>query len=266
MSQLRNARSLTARSVLLSVLLGTDPPRLPVRVLVRTTELFGIAEGTTRTALSRMAAAGEVEADDGSYALAAGRLLARQARQTASRAARTRPGWDGAWSQAVVGSPGRRRTAGDRAALRAALSAARLAELREGVWLRPDNLAGLPDDRPDGPGRPDLADVRWFRTFPADDEPALAGQLWDLAAWSRAADDLRDRMATLVAPLEAGDRASLRDGFVLSADVLRHFQLDPLLPTELLPPDWPGDALRKDYDRYDDAYRRLLGDWLRGHG
>lgn len=262
MSQQRNARSLTARSVLLSVLLGTDPPRLPVRVLVRTTELFGIAEGTTRTALSRMAAAGEVEADDGSYALAAGRLLARQARQTASRAARTRPGWDGAWAQAVVGSPGRRRTAADRAALRAALTAARLAELREGVWLRPDNLGG----HPEAVALPDDTDVRWFRTFPADDRRALARQLWDLPAWSGAADDLRERMATLVAPLEAGDRGSLRDGFVLSADVLRHFQLDPLLPAELLPPDWPGDALRKDYDRYDDAYRRLLGDWLRGHG
>jgi len=261
MSQRRNSRSLTARSVLLSVLLGTDPPHLPVRVLVRTTELFGIAEGTTRTALSRMAAAGEVEADDGSYALAAGRLLARQARQTASRAAHTRPGWDGAWVQAVVGAPGVRRTAADRATLRAELTGARLAELREGVWLRPDNLG-------EGPGGADggAPDVRWFRTFPTDDGPALAGQLWDLAGWATGADELRDRMATLVEPLEAGDRGSLRDGFVLSAAVLRHFQLDPLLPGELLPPGWPGDALRKDYDRYDDAYRRLLGDWLRDHG
>ncbi|HEY8546028.1 MAG TPA: PaaX family transcriptional regulator C-terminal domain-containing protein [Acidimicrobiales bacterium] len=262
MSQRRNTRSLTARSVLLSVLLGTDPPRLPVQVLVRTTELFGIAEGTTRTALSRMAAAGEVEADDGHYALAADRLLARQARQTASREARTRPGWDGAWSEVVVGAPGRRRAAADRAALRAALGAARLAELREGVWLRPDNLGLRPGDL----ALPADTDVRWFRTFPLDDGPALAAQLWDLDGWAQAAEELRDRMAVLVEPLEAGDRGSLRDGFVLSADVLRHFQLDPLLPAELLPAGWPGDALRKDYDRYDAAYRLVLRDWLRGHG
>jgi len=259
MSQRRNTRSLTARSVLLSVLLGTDPPRLPVRVLVRTTELFGIAEGTTRTALSRMAAAGEVEADDGSYALAADRLLARQARQVASRAARTRPRWDGGWAQAVVGAPGRRRSAADRAALRAALAAARLAELREGLWLRPDNLGDPPDV-------PDVPDVQWFRTTPVDDPRVLAGRLWDLDGWAAGADDLRGQMATLVEPLEAGDRQALREGFVLSAAVLRQFQLDPLLPADLLPAGWPGDALRKDYDRYDDAYRRLLGSWLREHG
>jgi len=248
--------TLTARSVLLSVLLGTDPPRLPVQVLVRTTELFGIAEGTTRTALSRMTAAGEVVADDGSYTLAADRLLARQARQTASRAARTAPRWDGAWAQAVVGAQGRRRPAADRAALRSALTVARLAELREGVWLRPDNL-GRPPEVADSD-----ADVQWFRTFPVEDAVELAGRLWDLDAWAAQADDLRRQMAGLVAPLEGGDHGSLRDGFVLSAAVLRHFQLDPLLPAELLSPDWPGDALRKDYDRYDAAYRRILGKWL----
>lgn len=255
MSQQRNARSLTARSVLLSVLLGTDPPRLPVQMLVRTTELFGIAEGTTRTALSRMAAGGEVVADDGHYSLAADRLLARQARQTASRAARTRPGWDGTWLQAVVGAPGRRRAAAERAALRATLGSARLAELREGLWLRPDNLG----DPPEVPG------ARWFRATPADDPAGLAADLWDLDGWAAAADDLRAQMADLVGPLEAGDRGSLRDGFVLSAAVLRQFQLDPLLPVELRPQGWPGDDLRHEYDRYDAAYRRLLQDWFRDH-
>ena len=283
--------TLTARSVLLSVLLGTDPPRLPVQVLVRTTELFGIAEGTTRTALSRMATAGEVVADDGSYALA-GRLLARQARQTASRAAHTSPRWDGGWTQAVVGSHGRRRAASDRAAVRSALTGARLAELREGVWLRPDNLGEHPDadadadadgdadgdpGTPGGPGSagapggregaggPGGDEVQWFRTFPAEDALELAGRLWDLDGWAARASELQAEMTRLVEPLESGDHRSLRDGFVLSADVLRHFQLDPLLPVELLPAQWPGDALRRHYDRYDAAYRRLLGRWLRGH-
>jgi phenylacetic acid degradation operon negative regulatory protein len=253
MSSLRNG--LTARSVLLSVLLGTTPPRLPVQVLVRTTELFGIAEGTTRTALSRMAAAGEVEAREGWYALAADRLLARQARQTVSRAAVTRAAWDGAWRQGVVSTRGPR-AAADRAALRAALTAARLAELREGVWLRPDNLDAsielpVPADQ-----------VRWFRSFPTDDPVTLAGALWDLPAWAEEAARLREDMGELIEPLEEGDPRVLREGFVLSAAVLRQFQVDPLLPAELLPPDWPGGALRKEYDRYDAAYRALLLTWL----
>ena len=59
-TQLRNIAALTARSVIASTLLGTEPPRLPGRVLVRVGELFGITEGTIRTALSRMVASGEL--------------------------------------------------------------------------------------------------------------------------------------------------------------------------------------------------------------
>ena len=253
----KSSNALTARSVLLSVLLGTDPPRLPVRRLVRTTQLFGIAEGTTRTALSRMAAAGEVVADDGWYGLGSDRLLARQARQAASRQGDTAP-WDGTtWRQAVVVADAPR-TADSRAALRAALAGARLAELREGLWLRPDNLGDLPAAVPGAPGE----GLRWFRASPDGDPAALAARLWPLDAWSARADELVERMAGLVGPLEAGEREVLADGFVLSADVLRHVQADPLLPSQLLPPGWPGDGLRRTYDRYDHAYRATLATWL----
>ena len=131
-------RPLTARSVIASTLLGTTPPRLPGRLLVRAGALFGLAEGTVRTALSRMVAAGELTTDDGTYALA-GPLLARQARQDESRRAVVAAvPWDGTWVLAVVhGEP---RPAPQRAELRAAATALRLAELREGVWARPDNL------------------------------------------------------------------------------------------------------------------------------
>ena len=65
MSSIRDTtrRPLTARSVIASTLLGVDPPRLPALALVRSGELFGLREGATRTALSRMAANGEVVAD-----------------------------------------------------------------------------------------------------------------------------------------------------------------------------------------------------------
>ena len=235
------------------MLLGSDPPRLPVQLLVRTTELFGIAEGTTRTALSRMAAAGEVVADDGWYALAADRLLARQARQSASRAARTRA-WTGKrWRQAVVVADGRR-AAAERSALRAALAAARLAELREGVWLRPDNVDVAAVEAPE---------LRWSTLVPDGDPAELAAELWDLPGWAGDADRLRARMDALLPGLERGDRTVLADGFVLSADVLRHLQADPLLPAELLPDGWPGADLRREYDRYDRAYRAVLRAWFR---
>ena len=184
----QSSNSLTARSVLLSVLLGTTPPRLPVRRLVRTTELFGIAEGTTRTALSRMAAAGEVTAGDGWYELAGDRLLARQARQSASREARTAAWEGGRWVEGVVAAEGRR-PAAERAALRSALSAARLAELREGVWLRPDNLGGvarLAAGVAAGVGEGGDG-VVWFTAVPAGDPAALAARLWPLGSWAEGA-------------------------------------------------------------------------------
>ncbi|TDC84405.1 PaaX domain-containing protein, C- domain protein, partial [Actinomadura sp. 7K507] len=129
-------RPLTARSVVLSTLLGVHPPRLPARYLVRVGDLFGIAEGTIRVALSRMVAAGDLVQSGGTYSLTE-RLLERQARQDESRLPPAQP-WDGTWEIAVITAE--RRPAADRAALRHAMSALRLAELREGTWLRPANL------------------------------------------------------------------------------------------------------------------------------
>jgi phenylacetic acid degradation operon negative regulatory protein len=255
MSTTRNTRPLTARSVLASVLLGTDPPWLPTPLLVRTAGLFGISEGSARTALSRLVSGGEAVAEEGGYRLA-GRLVARQARQVESRRADTRP-WDGTWELATVDGD-TARSAVDRAALRDALGALRLAEVREGVWTRPDNLA--PDRSPAASAVAERW-CRWWRRASPDPVPA-AGALWDLAGWTATAAALRAEMAELVDQLEAGDTAALADGFVTSAAVLRHLQADPLLPRPLLPAGWPGDALRADYDRYDTAYRAVLRTWF----
>lgn len=235
------------------MLLGTDPPRLPAAVLVRAGELFGIAEGTTRVALSRMVAGGELKADDGWYALTGARLLERRVRQAASRAADTHP-WDGTWLVAVVTAE--RRAAAARAELRDALMRARLGELREGVWARPDNISLA---------LASVVDEQCTTMRASDIEPALVGKLWDLEGWQDRARSLRSDMKQLVRPLERGDTLALADGFVISAAVLRHFQADPLLPDSLLPARWPGRALRADYDRFDTAYRAVLRDWFRAN-
>lgn len=250
MTQLRNT-NLTARSVIASTLLGTEPPRLPGRVLVRVGDLFGINEGTIRTALSRMVANGELAADDGAYQLRGPRLLERQSRQSTSRKA-TRHRWHGAWVMAIVVSE--RRDASARADLRAALESVRLAELREGVWLRPDNIDVV---------WPAVAPEQCTIVHARDVDPSLVSRLWPLDAWARQADELRAEMAQLVAPLEASEINALADGFVVSAAVLRHFQADPLLPEELLPRGWPGAQLRDEYDRFDAAYRALLREYFR---
>ena len=233
-----DTRPLTARSIVASTLLGVRPPRLPARALVASGRLFGIAEGTVRTALSRMVAAGELVAVDGRYELA-GPFLVRRERQDESRAGVVRD-WGGSWQLAVVG--GERRSAADRAALRQAMRALRLAELREGVWLRPDNLD--PRRLPDARG---VVEAQ-CTTMAATPDPSLARRLWDLDGWAARADERSDALAA--------DRFDdLAASFVLSAAVLRHLQADPLLPEVLLPDGWPGARLRERYETYDAAFK-----------
>jgi len=238
---------LTARSVLLSTLLGTQPPSLSVARLVAVAGLFGVSENAARVALSRMAAAGEVVAEEGRYRLT-GRLLDRQNRQEESRkgvAAR----WRGDWVVLVVTASGREASA--RASLRDALRAARLAELREGVWLRPDNVAVAV------PVAVETVTSR-FRARPHEDGPLLAARLWDLEGWAAGAHQLLARLSSTREDLQPGNTEALAPGFVLSASVLRHLQADPLLPPALLARDWPGEELRELYDDWDRAYRAVL--------
>lgn len=227
---LPTVRPLSARSVVLSTLLGFHPPALPVHALIRVGSLFGIAERTVRVALTRMAAEGDVVAEGGVYRLSQ-RLVDRQARQDEACWPHTRA-WHGDWEMAVVTTSSR--PLGYRVALRRSMFALRLAELREGVWLRPANLArDLHDNVVD--------QCTFFTTRPDDDPVELTRTLWDLDAW--AGEALR-----LLADL---DRASgLEEGFVVTAEVLRHLLIDPVLPDALLPAQWPAADLRDRFGRF----------------
>jgi len=241
----------TARSVMASALLGVDPPELPVAQLVRLTGLFGINENRARVALSRMVSRGEVTTNGSGLYRLAGHLLERRSRQSASRSGVT-GGYRGQWQVAVVTTSGS--TADVRTERRRVLAYARLAELREGVWMRPDNLgASLPGELRD--------DIESLSARPSEPR-RLATRLWDLGDWSARADGLLGQLGRLTPD---GPEA-LAPGFTLSAAVLRHLQADPLLPEELLPPRWPGDRLRSVYDAWDGQYRRTLADWSRVGG
>lgn len=248
-------RPLTARSVIASTLLGVVPPRLPALALVRSGELFGLREGATRTALSRMAAAGEVVAEGGAYCLA-GPLLDRHERQ--QRARRTeQPPWDGTWVLALV-TPARR-SAPDRASFRDAARRLLLAEVRSGVWARPDDVAA--DRRPESYDTVD-AQVTWVRGARPDDVDTFVTS-FALEEWADRARELIDELGTAQAGLDHGSADALAATFVLSATVLRHLVADPSLPEELLPDDWPGRDLRRSYDRFDAAFKTTWRRWYR---
>ena len=112
-----------------------------------------------------------------------------------------------------------------------------------------------------GPGVAD-AQCLWAASAALDPPPDPAA-LWDLDGWADDARALRAELAGLLPRFEGGDTGALGVGFVVSAAVLRHFQRDPLLPASCCPPSWPGDDLRRDYERYDAAYRAVWTDWFR---
>jgi phenylacetic acid degradation operon negative regulatory protein len=218
-----------ARSVVLSVLLGAHPAWASAAELIRLTDDFGIKETTLRVALTRMVSAGDLIRSADGYRLSE-RLLARQRRQDDAMRPQLRA-WRGEWTTLIVTSVGTDpRT---RAALRTTLHNKRFGELREGVWMRPDNL----ELDLDGPLR---ARVRIVRA--RDDAPAeLAGQLWDLPSWARTGHRLLAEMSAA---------ADVPARFVLAAAIVRHLLTDPVLPTELLPADWPGSRLRAAYNNF----------------
>jgi len=228
---------LTARSVALSTLLGYHPPALPISALVKVGELFGIRHRAIRVALTRMVRDGDVTVDNGVYRLSE-RLLRRQAQQDALASPPTRR-WTGGWEMAIVTST--TRPLAERVALRKSMVRHRMGELREGVWMRPDNLSRELDGI--------IADQCEFLVAHHADSPGLAASLWDLPGWAAEA----DRLLTVLDEAE-----SLAEGFMATAQVIRHLLLDPYLPDELLPAGWPGDRLRERYTDFNANYSERL--------
>lgn len=228
---------LPARSVVLSLLLGSHPDRMAAADLVRAGEHFGIPASTTRVALTRAVAAGDLRRDAGDYVL--GERLARRQRRQDEAVLDAETPWDGGWELAVVVVAGR--PGAERAALRERLASYRLAELREGVWTRPANLS-----RPRSYA--DDVVLSTFTATPDEDPVALAAGLWDLRGWATTGRQLVDLLA------ETPDPAPR---LAVAAQVVRHLASDPLLPTALLPRDWPAPAMRAAYADYQAELREL---------
>lgn len=242
-------RPLSPRSIVLSVLLGTHPPAMRAAPLVEFTSLFGISEGSLRTALSRMAAAGELTVDDGVYRLS-GRLLDRQREQDTGRHGPP-PAWDGTWWIAAVHAD--RRSVGERRFFRAAAVAARFGELRPDTWMRPANIDVAVD-------LPDTIVTRGPLVH--GDPQELVGRLWDLDSLARTAQAHLDRLGPTGASLDRGQHdAALADAFMTLAAAQRFLRTEPQLPDELAVSRGAAD-LRARYDEVATAFQRRLAAFL----
>lgn len=241
---------LTPRSIVLSVLLGSHPPRMPVGRILEFTSLFDLADGTVRTALSRMVAAGDLINDDGIYRLA-GRLVERQAQQDAGR--RHPPSdWDHTWWMVAVLSD--RRTMAERRAFRAWAIGARLAELRPDLWLRPANL-DIPTDLPD------VLITRGSMISGAQQQ--LVAHLWDLDALRARSNVNRLALEAAAARLGDPDDRSLADAFTALAAAQQFLRIEPQLPANLTP-HTIGDDVRMRYAEVVEVFQARLAQFFAG--
>jgi phenylacetic acid degradation operon negative regulatory protein len=218
----------------LSLLLGAHPPRLPVSDILDAGAAFGLAPATVRVALTRLVRAGDLVSERAVYALSPRHLERQRAQDAEMDPVRHR--WDGTWETIIVTSTGR--DAATRAELRRRLTSRRLVMLREGVWMRPDNLPR------DDSAEPDT--IRLLATH--DDAVDLAGRLWDLPAWAATGRELLDATT---------HGSTFADRFTGAAALVRHLRTDPALPDALLPADWPGDAMRAGYEDFRSEIKRL---------
>jgi phenylacetic acid degradation operon negative regulatory protein len=252
LAQRLNVRPMSARSLVLTTLLGSHPPRLPPQALVAVGELFEVPDGTIRTALSRMAADGELVVADGRYQMS-GTFSARQAALDSGRRARHEP-WDGSWWAAVVLSE--RRPLADRRAFRTDMTRALMGELRPDVWVRPANLDLAIDDSSVFVSRGPLD---------LDAGRQLAGSLWDLQPLEASLRQLISEAIGAVELLAAGGSAALAQSFIVSVAVARALAAEPQLPNDLVGAGWPADELRRQYDELERLHGSVLHQFLTTH-
>jgi phenylacetic acid degradation operon negative regulatory protein len=232
---------------------------LPSAALVALLGEFGISQVAARAALSRLARRGLLEVSKEGrrtyYAMtdSASAMLRGGARRIMSFGMTART-WDGSWRIAIFSVPEEQRDL--RHAARGRLRWLGFAPLYDGVWISPHDVAGDAAEALDGLG------VRSYSVLAAQAPPGVPQGLDPLCAWDLA--ELRSSYDRFVSEREALLRRAL-DGAVSTAEALlartdlmdtwRHFpNLDPELPAELLPPDWPR---KRAHDMFAQLYDHL---------
>ncbi|HUA35260.1 MAG TPA: hypothetical protein VMA09_16750 [Candidatus Binataceae bacterium] len=253
------ADALTARELVIDFLSNRAPRELSARLIVDSAAALGFTEQSIRMALTRMVEDGvAISAARGLYKLAPSgetmRIEVRKWRNILNLTQR----WSGAWI--VVHDAHIRRS--DRAALRRHEQALRLrgfADLSTGLRIRPANLRDPLDALRDQLRALGLHHEAIVATLGDLDQhtQAHALKLWDTAKLIESYEGLTRALGestNRVQHLKLEDAAS--ETLVLGRSVLRHINLDPLLPDELMPAE-PLRRLVQDMIKYDDMARQI---------
>ena len=217
-----------------------------------------IGDGVVRTAMSRLAADGWLERSrvgrNSFYRLAErGRATFRTATEHIYNAHPPPPG--SGFELVLLGN------GGDREAARSALQDAGFGSAAPGVWVAPTGTAVPPEA---------AEALRLDTTTDAETGRRLAALSWPLDQTAAAYHHFFEAFEPLRGGLVAGGALSDQDSFIariLLIHAWRRIVLrDPVLPADLLPPDWPGTAARA---LCAELYQRLLPAserWLDANG
>ncbi|MFZ2062962.1 MAG: hypothetical protein WAU82_18285 [Candidatus Binatus sp.] len=260
-------RHLTARELVIDFLSNRYPREMSVQEITGVGIALGFTEQSLRMALTRLVEQSvAANIGRGRYRLSpSGEAMRDEVRKWRNLGDLARP-WSGAWIGVFDASVPR----SDRAALRRHERAMRLRgfrELQSGLWIRPANL------------RDSVAELREhlraLGLHPAalviglddldDDARAKATSLWDTAAMLATYRALADELLASKGKL---DRLPLdtaaAESMVLGRDVIRHINLDPVLPEELMPQRALSNLIRVMSD-YDQNARQIWRRFMRAH-
>ena len=260
-------RHLTARELVIDFLSNRYPREMSVQEIAGVGIALGFSEQSLRMALTRLVEQ-SVAANPGRgrYRLSpSGEAMRDEVRKWRHLDEVAKP-WSGAWIavfDAVI-------PRSDRAALRRHERAMRLRgfrELQSGLWIRPANL------------RDSVAELREhlraLGLHPSalvvalqdldDDARARATSLWDTAAMLATYRALAEELIASKGKLERLplDTAAA-ESMVLGRDVIRHINLDPVLPEELMPQRALTNLIRVMSD-YDQNARQIWRRFMRAH-
>jgi phenylacetic acid degradation operon negative regulatory protein len=241
---------------------------MPVRALVAAGDLFGISENSVRVTLARLLADGLIARDErGAYRLGPGaQAVSRQVASWRELNARMRP-WDGGWLAVHTGGLGR----SDRAQLRRrirALSWLGFRDLRPGLVVRPDNLAGgVEAVRAQLHSLGLEPDALVFVMAGLDEATEQrARRLWPVTRMVAGHRSARLALERSERRLQALPEArAMVESFEVGGNAIRQLALDPLLPDALLS-GRERALLLETMRRYDHAGRACWSRFLGGFG
>jgi phenylacetic acid degradation operon negative regulatory protein len=260
-------RHLTARELVIDFLSNRYPREMSVQEIAGVGIALGFSEQSLRMALTRLVEQSVAASTGrGRYRLSpSGEAMRDEVRKWRHLDDLAKPwsgGWIGVFDAAIPRS--------DRAALRRHERAMRLRgfrELQSGLWIRPANLRDSVAELRDH--------LRALGLHPAalvvglqeldDQARAKATMLWDTAAMLATYRALAEELIASKSKLERLplDTAAA-ESMVLGRDVIRHINLDPVLPEELMPQRALSNLIRAMTD-YDQNARQIWRRFMRAH-